>query len=85
MRGEQIDVELLFDRPTSAWVKDRIWHASQKSSVGQDGCLSLRLEAADTSELVGWILSFGAGVRVSYPDSFREMVRAAASAILEQK
>jgi predicted DNA-binding transcriptional regulator YafY len=28
-RGQPIEVELLFDRPTAAWAKDRQWHQSQ--------------------------------------------------------
>jgi predicted DNA-binding transcriptional regulator YafY len=37
MRGKPIEVELLFDRSTSAWVKDRQWHPSQQSSEHKDG------------------------------------------------
>ncbi len=29
MRGRLVDVELAFDRATSAWARDRIWHPSQ--------------------------------------------------------
>jgi predicted DNA-binding transcriptional regulator YafY len=82
MRGNQVAVTLRFDRKTSAWAKDRVWHLSQKATLGGDGCLSLELKVADTPELVGWILSFGAGVRVVSPDGLREKVVAAASAIV---
>ena len=47
----------------------------------RDGCLTLSLEVADTPELVGWILSFGAGVRVVQPETLRRQVLAAAKIV----
>jgi predicted DNA-binding transcriptional regulator YafY len=78
-------LELHFDRKTSAWAKDRIWHASQKAMVDSKGCLTLTLRVADTPELEGWILSFGAGVRVLRPASLRERVTSTALQIAAQK
>jgi predicted DNA-binding transcriptional regulator YafY len=75
MRGNPIEVELLFDRSTSAWVKDRQWHPSQKISAHKDGRLTMTLRVADTRELLGWILHFGNGVRVIRPESLRDQVR----------
>jgi predicted DNA-binding transcriptional regulator YafY len=79
MRGEQIEVELLFDRKTTAWARDRIWHPSQVVVIGKDGCLNLVLHVADTPELAGWILSFGPGVRVIRPETHREKILSAAA------
>ncbi len=79
--GETIDVELCFDRKTSAWAKDRMWHPSQKAALDRDGCLNLEIRVADTPELVGWILSFGGGVRVVRPAELHDRVVAAASEI----
>jgi predicted DNA-binding transcriptional regulator YafY len=75
MRGEPIEVELLFDKKTTAWAKDRQWHPSQQVAMQKDGRMKLRLHVADTPELVGWILNFGAGVRVLKPPSLREKVQ----------
>jgi predicted DNA-binding transcriptional regulator YafY len=84
MRGsETIDVELRFDRRTSAWSRDRIWHPSQTATLSRDGRLTLRLQVADTPELVSWILSFGPGVRVARPDHLRDRVRETARQIAE--
>jgi predicted DNA-binding transcriptional regulator YafY len=73
--GPQIEVELLFDRKTSAWAKDRIWHPSQKATVDKDGCLRLHLQVADTPELASWILSFGPGVTVLKPESVSRRIK----------
>jgi predicted DNA-binding transcriptional regulator YafY len=82
MRGEQVEVELHFDRKTTAWARDRVWHPSQKATVDRNGCLNLVLRVADTPELLGWILSFSSGVSVVRPDSLREKVISAAAEIL---
>jgi predicted DNA-binding transcriptional regulator YafY len=82
--GQQIELELLFDRKTSAWAKDRIWHPSQKASLDKEGCLTLSLQLADTPELVGWILSFGPGVLVVRPEELRQRVASAAREIFSR-
>jgi predicted DNA-binding transcriptional regulator YafY len=80
--GRRIEVELLFSKAAAAWVKDKIWHASEESSVLKDGRLRMTLKVADNEELVGWILSFGSQVRVSRPESLRTKVREEARKIL---
>ena len=85
MRGTPIEVELLFDKPTSAWVKDRQWHPSQQTTEYKDGRLAMSICAADTRDLVGWVLHFGSGVRVVSPTSFRDKVRAEAQKTCEQE
>lgn len=74
MRGKPVEVELLFDRSTTAWAQDRQWHPSQLVSL-KDGRLKMTLRVADTRELVGWVLHFGSGVQVIQPKSLREKVR----------
>jgi predicted DNA-binding transcriptional regulator YafY len=82
MRGKPVTVELLFDEATAAWVKDRTWHPSQQVERRKDGRLLMTLRVAATPELVGWILSFGAGVRVLHPRELREAVQDTAERIL---
>lgn len=82
MRGKRIDVELVFAKPTAAWMKDKIWHPSQRLTMLKDGRVRMFLQVADTRELVGWILSFGGGVRVVKPESLRGLVREEARKIL---
>jgi predicted DNA-binding transcriptional regulator YafY len=44
----------------------------------------MTLSVADTRELVGWVLSFGSGVKVLKPESLRLAVQQEAQRILEQ-
>ncbi|MBI3636469.1 MAG: WYL domain-containing protein [Candidatus Rokubacteria bacterium] len=84
MRGRQIAVELVFDRATAAWARDRVWHPSQQMAPLRDGRLRMALRVADTRELVGWILSFGRGARVIKPAALQEQVRREALVVSRQ-
>jgi len=85
MRGEPIEVELLFDGKTAAWAKDRQWHPSQQVEMLKEGGMKMILQVSDTPELVGWILNFGSGVRVVRPDSLREKVQEEAKKIFDRR
>jgi predicted DNA-binding transcriptional regulator YafY len=83
--GPLINVELRFDRKTSARAKGRIWHPSQKAALEKSGCLTLKLQVADTPELIGWILSFGPGVRVMKPTALQQRLKSTAIEIANQE
>ena len=82
MRGRPIEVALRFDKATAAWVKDRIWHPTQKLTLLKHGGMLMTLTVADSRELVGWVLSFGSGVRVTRPLSLADAVASEATKIL---
>jgi predicted DNA-binding transcriptional regulator YafY len=81
MRGTPTTVELVFDRATAAWARDRVWHPSQRLTPLRDGRLRMTLEVADTREVLGWILSFGSGVRVVGPRALQARVAEEAAKI----
>lgn len=83
--GPQVEVELPSDRKTSAWAKDRTWQPIQKATLDIKGCLTLVLQIADTPVLVGWILSFGPGVKVIGPASLMQEIRSQALQIAAQE
>jgi predicted DNA-binding transcriptional regulator YafY len=82
MRGKPVAVELLFDKATTAWVKDRTWHPSQQTELQKGGRLRMTLTVAATPELVGWLLGFGGGVTILRPADLKAAVRSAAEKIL---
>lgn len=81
MRGPRIEVELIFEKGTAAWAKDRVWHPSQQLTRLPGGKLRMTFTVADSRELVGWVLSFGSGVRVVRPESLRAAVKEEAQKI----
>jgi predicted DNA-binding transcriptional regulator YafY len=82
MRGRRIEVELLFSKTVTPWLKDKSWHPSQEISLSKDGRMTLTLKVADTDELLGWVLSFGSQVRVVRPEGLRERVKNEAKKVL---
>ena len=82
MRGRRIEVELLFSKTATAWLKDKNWHPSQEISLLKDGRMKMTLTVADTDELLGWILSFGSQVRVVGPESLSLKIKEEAQNIL---
>ena len=84
MRGKPVTVELLFDKATTARVKDRTWHPSQTTAPEKGGRLRMTLTVAATPELVGWLLGFGGGVTILGPPELKDAVRTAAEQILHK-
>jgi predicted DNA-binding transcriptional regulator YafY len=82
MRGRRLDVELVFSKTAAGWIKDKLWHTSQETSLMKDGRLRMTLKVADTDELVSWTLSFGSQVRVVSPENLRGKVREEAKKVL---
>lgn len=83
MRGPRIEVELIFEKGTAAWAKDRVWHPSQQLTRLPGGKLRMAFTVADSRELVGWVLSFGSGATVVRPESLRMAVKEEATKILK--
>jgi predicted DNA-binding transcriptional regulator YafY len=81
MRGPRIEVELIFEKATAVWVKDRVWHPSQQLKRLPGGKMRMIFTVADSRELVGWVLSFGSGVRVVSPESLCTAVKQEAAKI----
>lgn len=75
-------VRIRFDERWAAYVGEREWHASQQTTALAGGGIELLLEVGAGQELLGWVLSFGAGAVVLEPESLRDQVRSALVATL---
>jgi len=72
--GKVLRVRLLFSARVAAYVRERVWHASQKVIERRDGSVELRLETSGWKELVRWILSWQPDVKVLAPVRLRKRV-----------
>jgi predicted DNA-binding transcriptional regulator YafY len=61
-------IELDFAAQAAAYVRERVWHASQTTRDLDDGSIRMTLEVCDDQALRSWILGFGSLVRVVSPD-----------------
>jgi len=84
-KGSKTESVVLDCSPTIApYVRERSWHKSQRVVAKADGSISLHLDVAITPDLINWILSFGANVKVSSPASLIELVTKEAQSVIEQ-
>lgn len=77
-------VRIRFTRRWALYVREHIWHPSQAVDDAPDGGVELRMEVGTGEELVGWVLSFGAGALVLEPASLAEAVTRELRASLER-
>ena len=71
----QARVELSFQPEIAAYIRERVWHPSQRLRGTDDGGLVLTLDVCTDWALRTWILGFGPMVRVLSPDSLVRQVR----------
>ena len=66
----------------ATFVRERIWHPTQKLTPQGDGSLHMELNIAISSWLIKWILGFEDSVEILEPASLRDQVASAAEAIV---
>ena len=75
-------VRLRIGKPGRHFVKERLWHPSQKVSENADGSVEVSFLLSDFGDLERWILSFGSDCVVLEPAELRERVREEARKML---
>lgn len=75
MRGEKVTVVIRFDREVAGYIREKIWHPSQKIKGNRDGSIIVTLTVSGTAEVKHWALSYGHHARIIGPASLREEVK----------
>ena len=83
IKGDIVPVKVIFSRSVARYIRDRLWHPTQKLRELSDGRLELSLRVADTLEVRRFILGYGAQAEVVEPPSLREALRAEIAAAAE--
>jgi len=81
IKGEIVPVKVIFSRGVARYIRDRLWHPSQKLRELSDGRLELTLRVADTLEVRRWILGHGPDAEVMQPASLRHALQQQAAAV----
>lgn len=81
VKGEIVPMKVIFSRSVSRYIRDRLWHPSQKFRDLADGRLELSLRVADTLEVRRWVLGYGPDAEVTEPASIRQSLREQAEAL----
>jgi predicted DNA-binding transcriptional regulator YafY len=74
IKGELVPVKVIFSHSVARFIRDRLWHPSQKFRESPDG-LEMNLRVADTLEVRRWILGYGNEAEVLEPAALREALR----------
>jgi len=69
-----VRVRVRFDRAVARYVKESVWHPSQRLTPEADGGLIAEFDLSDTAEIKSWISSFGRRAEVLAPAALRRDV-----------
>lgn len=82
--GEPVKVKVWFAPDVSGYIKEKIWHESQRIEEEDDGSVIFEAEVAGTDEIKFWIMSWGSHALVLEPESLREQIGAEAKETAER-
>jgi proteasome accessory factor B len=74
-------VRVLFAQALAPYIRERLWHASQKLRDLPDGRVEMTLTVADALEIRRWTLGYGVQAEVVAPEGLREALRVEAEAL----
>ena len=80
---EPVEVVLKFSKEIVPIIQKQLFHPSQKSTINDDGSLTLKLRITLSSDVIAWVLSFGPKVKVFEPSALRREVAALAKQVSE--
>ena len=81
-QGEPTRVKIRFSPEVAGYIKEKIWHDSQKLEPQEDGSLLFEAVVAGTQEIMYWVLGWGSHAQVLEPESLKEEICAEAMATL---
>jgi predicted DNA-binding transcriptional regulator YafY len=67
-----VKVTIRFDKKVAGYIKEKIWHHSQKIEAQRDGSIIFSAKVAGTDEVKHWVLGWGKNAEVLTPDFLRE-------------
>lgn len=71
-KGERpVNVTIRFSPRQARWIRERRWHPSARIQERLDGGCILRMRLAPTSELLRWVMQFGADAELLAPKRLR--------------
>jgi proteasome accessory factor B len=73
--GPPEHIEIAFEPQIAPYVRERQWHASQKSADRKDGGVVLSLDVCNDWSLRSWILGFGPLARVLAPATLASQIQ----------
>ena len=83
-QGKPVKVRIWFSPEAAGYIKEKIWHETQKTISQKDGSIVFEAEVAGTEEIKFWVMSWGSKTMVIEPSFLRQEIRAEAEAMAEK-
>ena len=80
--GKPEKVKVLFSADIAEYIKEKIWHESQKLHDTPDGSVLFEADVACTRDIKAWIMRWGANAIVLEPEKLRNEIRTEAIEML---
>jgi predicted DNA-binding transcriptional regulator YafY len=77
-QGKPVHVRILFCADVAEYIKERIWHETQKLHDNPDGSVLFEARVACTKEFKAWVMRWGARAIVLEPEELRDEIQAEA-------
>jgi predicted DNA-binding transcriptional regulator YafY len=74
--GEPEKVKVLFSADIAEYIKEKIWHESQKLHDNPDGSVLFEADVACTKDFKAWVMRWGAKAIVLEPEILRNEIQA---------
>ncbi|MCG6878845.1 MAG: WYL domain-containing protein, partial [Deltaproteobacteria bacterium] len=74
-QGEAVRIKVWFHSDVAGYIKEKIWHESQRIHILDDGSIIFEARVAGTDEIRFWIMTWGSRAEVLEPESLREEIR----------
>jgi predicted DNA-binding transcriptional regulator YafY len=83
-QGKPVKVKIWFSPDAAGYIKEKIWHDTQKIVPQKDGSIIFEAEVAGTEEIKFWVMSWGPKAMVIEPSFLRQEIKAEAEAMAEK-
>ncbi len=79
--GDPVTVRVRFTPKVAGYIREKIWHRSQRLHHQSDGALIFESEVAGTQEIKHWLMQWGREAEVLAPEDLRNEMRREARAM----
>jgi predicted DNA-binding transcriptional regulator YafY len=84
IHDKPVKVKVLFQKEVAAYIKEKIWHHTQRIDPRPDGSIVFTAEVAGIDEIRHWIMSWGNNAEALEPKLLREEIAKELSASLKR-
>lgn len=80
-QGRPVFIRVWFHADVAGYIKEKVWHESQKIHPKPDGSIIFEAQVAGTDEIRFWIMTWGSKAVVLAPESLRGEIKREAESI----